>query len=980
MNLSHFTLTSASGSPTFSIVLCLRIACRRRQEKFSPTQKINTIFCIILSVICCLGIPSMDRFFIEGGLIEESNIEVRSEKLKNIASNDYILENLDPTTKYHIVHDNDHAHHLSNHSLKSEIRSERILEVGLIPEKESKSINPLMKKYVSEKYIDSLYHHIDDGEYGSKTMLESSKCLGKDCLYSIVYHYNNRHLHETLQDYISTIYDKLSKEDGDFGDQESYRVQLDARDLLPNSNYFKNRSILYDDDGNLYINYDFVHNIMIDDKITNIYWNREDNLWEIAKEARKNFDLETYKFPSCKNPERFDFCIDDHLVTTLSRIENLKELKRRDTIMKRYERIFRDYLPSYRYLYKYNRCSNLNRTHISSLEDNGEVWDMQSILLYRDVNTTKIEGISSNDIKANLFTKSIFFCESNLNVENDLSIANQLDKNLDHLHSIQVAVELNIEDYFLHFVDFDISNELWKFDEFYQGSKGLFTYQDDLNFLKGTLLHVREYIPVAIESLRQIIFKNPLFIPSTYLYTNLIWHIAFEDVRELYGVGVSNEAKKSKGIFFHDLDNTDENNGYYLYNFVRNNELSEDKKLGYLSQTIERHLNFTLVDRDGKSDSVLSYDTPLYLYQQLEFLDKSKEFRRDTTANMVTEKSDFQSNTKEKENKESTERDTYLNPNNVIIVTVATEDRPNLQLLKASIEGAGYNLTVIGRDRGRYIGHTTKLFIVQEFLQNLLKNNADQNSESPLNLEDKVFLFVDAYDVLFLPTFGSTLNRIFTKMEDANNQILNSYSERRFQKSQYNSSCMYDEVLTSCSKSQNHQLPVIFGAEVLCTPDPSLHLLYKRYADIIYPSPDRFGVSFPLMPKSDFPPAEKDLKYLNSGTYAGKVRDVMTMIDNVCDDLEYYYGQHGADVEDDGDQRWMIRYMFHRPGSILLDKYSTLFRCLHSTDPIKDYEYSFEYGLRVRKSNSSPAVIHGNGGAYKEIFPLIEVTGWPQRK
>ena len=48
--------------------------------------------------------------------------------------------------------------------------------------------------------------------------------------------------------------------------------------------------------------------------------------------------------------------------------------------------------------------------------------------------------------------------------------------------------------------------------------------------------------------------------------------------------------------------------------------------------------------------------------------------------------------------------------------------------------------------------------------------------------------------------------------------------------------------------------------------------------------------------------------------------------------------------------------------------------------PIKDYEYSFEYGLRIRKSNSSPAVIHGNGGAYKEIFPLIEATGWPQRK
>ena len=72
--------------------------------------------------------------------------------------------------------------------------------------------------------------------------------------------------------------------------------------------------------------------------------------------------------------------------------------------------------------------------------------------------------------------------------------------------------------------------------------------------------------------------------------------------------------------------------------------------------------------------------------------------------------------------------------------------------------------------------------------------------------------------------------------------------------------------------------------------------------------------------------------------------------------------------------------MFHRPGSILLDKYSTLFQCLHSTHPVNDYDYSFQDGLRVRKNNYSPAILHGNGGAYKEVFPLIEAAGWPPRQ
>ena len=125
---------------------------------------------------------------------------------------------------------------------------------------------------------------------------------------------------------------------------------------------------------------------------------------------------------------------------------------------------------------------------------------------------------------------------------------------------------------------------------------------------------------------------------------------------------------------------------------------------------------------------------------------------------------------------------------------------------------------------------------------------------------------------------------------------------------------------------------------------------------------------------------EEEYRYLNSGTYVGKLRDIVTMIDSVILDLNMYYGRNGADVEEDGDQRWMTRYMFRRPGSILLDKYSTLFRCLYSTDAIHDYQYNFKYGLLMKKTNYSPAVVHGNGGSYHDIFPLIKATGWPPIK
>ena len=945
------------------------------------------------------------------------------------------------------------------------------------------NIHPLMKKHLSSQYRERVNNYVNDLILleNSNSEMERTGCLheGRECYYSILYDHENQSLHEALQKYINSIYKKLVDEEKEeaFSRNNNTKLQNNLC-LLNDSNHVflhSTNRVMYGRDFNfsefentidskdlksseIYVQCDFKFLFAVDGKRISVYWRNGDNLWQIAKEIREFFDLGKYDYPKCSGKrqtiEKYAFCIDDHVVMRLTKVQTLEEVKRRDQILKRYERIFYEYLPLFRYDYQYEWCIEFdtvraNKSNFVVNEIGVKSRTQNSIITLRNLSSSTISSADTefeNPSASNL--KSVFSCES---TKDGIDKAFFEDEKYlyNNVHFMQLHVELHIDDFYLHFVDFDVSKALWAFREFYHGMKGFFTFQDNLNFLKATILAFPEYIPVVLESLRQVLFQEPLFLPTSYLYTNLLYHMGVQDVRKSYGVEIPYDADEEKNRF-PNINQIDKRNSYYLYDIdtfekqmIKSDSLNsfsakhgkrQDFKKEYFYHLIETYLNITFEDSDEQQGIIANYEYPPYHYHRLQHLEKSKkkvesnivEASITNDIEVVVEEAieshsistplRTQNNSKTRESKQENEK--YLNPDNVIIVTVATEDRPNLQLLKASIEANGYNLIVIGKNRAKYVGNGTKLFILQEFLHNLLLTNSDDVSR----IENKLFVFLDAYDVLLLPSFGSTLNRIFTQIEQANKEILENYFQNPPSQDLSSNTNQISSIMNEIHNINGRnmlQLPIIFGAEDSCSPDPSLRVFYEKYADLIYPSPDPSGISYPLMPNSNsFTLLEKansttpnyestrtfeneaenttyrnepetrvpgnakegEHRYLNSGTYVGKLRDIVTMIDYVCEDLKYYYGRNGADFEEDGDQRWITRYMFRRPGSILIDKYSTLFRCLYSTDATHDYQYNSRDGLLIKKTNSSPAVVHGNGGSYHDIFPLIKAMGWPPIK
>jgi len=100
----------------------------------------------------------------------------------------------------------------------------------------------------------------------------------------------------------------------------------------------------------------------------------------------------------------------------------------------------------------------------------------------------------------------------------------------------------------------------------------------------------------------------------------------------------------------------------------------------------------------------------------------------------------------------------------VHVVAVATKYKPQLDMLKRSVEaqGPGWTLDVIGGGvvyAGRYGAHGgIKIELLLEWLQPESKNIAN---------EADIVLFVDAYDVAFLPNMGNELIRRFLTFDAA---------------------------------------------------------------------------------------------------------------------------------------------------------------------------------------------------------------------
>ena len=298
------------------------------------------------------------------------------------------------------------------------------------------SIPPSMKKDTLHReriynYVDDmiLLENIDDMialENKIKIELEGRDCSqeGIECHYNNILYRNNENqpLHETLRNYVDTVYKDLVEEFEEdeegkeeekgkaFNGNENANANLHASNnytklnkkakkrhcLLnrdSNTSFLHTSNVIIKGDGEpnsniseffytntidgkdphrlseIYVECDFKFIFLIDGKMTSVYWRRGDDLPEIAKEIRQSYSLEKYtNFPDCNTikmqleqekeqeqeqenyaPENsksaFANCIDDHMVSRMTKVQSLEELRRRDKVLKQYERIFYEYLP-----------------------------------------------------------------------------------------------------------------------------------------------------------------------------------------------------------------------------------------------------------------------------------------------------------------------------------------------------------------------------------------------------------------------------------------------------------------------------------------------------------------------------------------------------------------------------------------------------------------------------------------------------------
>lgn len=174
-------------------------------------------------------------------------------------------------------------------------------------------------------------------------------------------------------------------------------------------------------------------------------------------------------------------------------------------------------------------------------------------------------------------------------------------------------------------------------------------------------------------------------------------------------------------------------------------------------------------------------------------------------------------------------------------ITVATKPHPILDKLIKSTSDLSENLTILSKDENRWIGWQSsgnfgiKLKAVYDFLQSTHLNDND------------IVLFTDAYDVIY---FGNK-----------------------------------DEVI---ARYENLDMPIVFGAECLCNPDPWRAKDYK------------------IMAKCEFP-------FLNSGMFIGRVWALRLCL------LSYKYN------DTDDDQRFWTTQYLENPFLIGLDYNNDLF-------------------------------------------------------
>jgi len=236
----------------------------------------------------------------------------------------------------------------------------------------------------------------------------------------------------------------------------------------------------------------------------------------------------------------------------------------------------------------------------------------------------------------------------------------------------------------------------------------------------------------------------------------------------------------------------------------------------------------------------------------------------------------------------SNKRETFRNDtySRFYYITVATKPHPVLDVLKQTVASKGEMLTVLGMKEDRDIGwyfsgnFGVKLREVYDFIFD--------DDRSP----NDIVLFTDAYDVYYCGNLETLLERY-----------------REFGK------------------------PIVFGAEVYCSPIPA------RAAD--YPAAD----------KTHFFP------YLNSGMFIGRVDALRACM------RDYQY----KDAQDD-QIFWTDQYLAH-PDLITLDHENRLFLNCVALD---EREILVHDGDQVTFRGATPQLVHANGGDKYYLDPMVQ--------
>ena len=89
---------------------------------------------------------------------------------------------------------------------------------------------------------------------------------------------------------------------------------------------------------------------------------------------------------------------------------------------------------------------------------------------------------------------------------------------------------------------------------------------------------------------------------------------------------------------------------------------------------------------------------------------------------------------------------------------------------------------------------------------------------------------------------------------------------------------------------------IVFGAEMISSPDKAMALLYPLASSPLAATEARDGVGG----------VDGGMRYLNSGTILGRADHMMAMMSEMMDDLALHHTLNGASAYDVNDQRWCV--------------------------------------------------------------------------